>query len=67
MAGTIEVRLHEKAMLTVKEAAAYSNICLHRIQELCKQSDCSFVVKNGNRFLIKRQEFDEWIRELKEI
>ena len=26
MAGTIEVRLHEKAMLTVKEAAAYSNI-----------------------------------------
>ena len=67
MSEIVDLRLNEKAMLTVREAAAYSNIGIHRIQELCKEDNCNFAVKNGNRFLIKRQEFDEWIRNLKEV
>lgn len=67
MAQAIDIRLSEKALLTIKEAAAYSSIGTHRLQELCKEENCDFVVKNGNRFLIKRQEFDEWIRKLKEV
>lgn len=67
MAGKIDVRLNEKAMLTVRECAEYSGLGIHKIQSLCAEPNCKFSVKNGNRFLIKRQEFDEWIRNIKEI
>lgn len=67
MARKIIVPVCEKAMLSVRECAEYSGLGIHKIQNLCTQSDCEFVVKNGNRFLIKREEFDMWVRKLKEV
>ncbi|MBE5885998.1 MAG: helix-turn-helix domain-containing protein [Lachnospiraceae bacterium] len=67
MSEQINVPVAEKAMLTVRECAAYSNLGIHKLQALCSQPDCTFSVKSGNRFLIKRQEFDEWLRGIKEI
>ena len=39
-----KVPIWEKANLTIKEAAEYSNIGINRIEELLKMPSCSFVL-----------------------
>jgi excisionase family DNA binding protein len=57
-----EVPICEKALLTVREAAAYANIGINRLSKVLNEPDCPFVFKNGKRRLVKRQELDEYIR-----
>ena len=48
----------QKVNLTIQEAAEYSNIGQTTIRELLKQKNCNFLLKVGNKQLIKRKEFD---------
>ncbi len=48
--------------LTIKEAAEYSNIGINKIDAMLKQPNCPFVLFVGTRKLVKRQEFEEFIR-----
>lgn len=50
-----------KLNLTKQEAAAYSNIGINRIEELLKQPNCNFVLYVGNKKLVKRKEFEQYI------
>lgn len=50
-----------KLNMTIKEAAAYSNIGINRIEELLKQPKCNFVLYVGNKKLVKRKEFEQYI------
>lgn len=50
-----------KVTLTIKEAAAYSNIGINKIEELLKQPKCNFVLYVGNKKLVKRKEFEQYI------
>ena len=48
--------------LTIKEAAEYSNIGINKIDSMLKQPNCPFVLYVGTRKLVKRKEFEEYIR-----
>lgn len=48
--------------LTIKEAAEYSNIGINKIDSMLKQPNCPFVLYVGTRKLVKRREFEDYIR-----
>lgn len=58
----IQVPIHLKLTLTIKEAAEYSNIGINKIDSMLKEPNCPFVLYVGTRKLVKRREFEEYIR-----
>lgn len=56
------IPIWHKTLLTLEEAAAYSGIGTGKLQELSNDENCSFVVWNGRKRLLKRKELDEFIR-----
>ena len=66
-AKALEIPFWLKVTLTIKEAAAYSNIGINRIEELLKQPKCDFVLYVGNKKLVKRKEFEQYISRSLEI
>ncbi|RAW59243.1 hypothetical protein C4N23_09905 [Faecalibacterium hattorii] len=56
------VPIHLKMTLTIKEAAEYSNIGINKIDSMLRQPNCPFVLYVGTRKLVKRREFEEYIR-----
>ena len=59
-----EVPIAEKALLTIREAADYYNLGLHKLRELTNDEHCPFVLWNGNKRLIKRKAFEEFLNSL---
>lgn len=57
----LEIPFWNKLNLTIKETATYSNIGINRIEELLKQPKCNFVLYVGNKKLVKRKEFEQYI------
>lgn len=55
------VPIHQKLLLTIWEAAAYSNIGVNRINSMLRMDGCPFVFFVGNKKLVKRKEFEEYI------
>ena len=53
-----EVPIHLKVTLTIKEAAAYSNIGINKIDSMMKAPNCPFVLYVGTKKLVKRKEFE---------
>lgn len=66
-AKTLEIPFWLKLTLTIKEAAAYSNIGINKIEKLLKQPNCDFVLYVGNKKLVKRKEFEQYISKNLEI
>lgn len=58
-----EVPIWEKSNLTLDEAAAYSGIGKNKLRELSDERNCSFVLWNGNKRLIKRRGLDKYTDE----
>lgn len=56
-----EVPIWEKSNLTVEEAAAYTGIGINKIREMSNGDNCPFVLWAGNKRLIKRRKFDEYM------
>ena len=56
-----EIPIWEKSNLTLEEAAAYSGIGINKIREISNAKDCDFVLWVGNKRLIRRQRFDQFI------
>ena len=57
----MEVPIHQKQNLTIKEAAEYSNIGINRLEALLSDPHCSVVLYVGKKRLIKRKLFDQFI------
>lgn len=53
--------------MTIVEAAAYSGIGINKLQLLCRNPDCTFALNVGNKKLIKRKEFEDYISKNIEI
>ena len=53
--------IKDKLNLTIKEAVIYSNIGETTIRNLLKERGCPFLLKIGNKQLIKRKEFEQYI------
>ena len=58
-----ELELNEKYMLTVKEAAAYFNIGIKKTRRLAEDNVGVFSVYCGNRYMIIRANFEEYLLE----
>ena len=56
-----EIPIWEKTTLTLTEAAAYSGIGINKLRRLTDKADCTFVLFNGTKRLIKRRKLDEYI------
>ena len=63
----LQVPIHRKQNLTLQEAAVYSNIGVNRLTALMQKDDCNFVLCVGNKRLIKRKLFDEYIENIRLI
>ena len=55
------VPIYRKMALTIREAAEYSNIGINKIDAMLKQPNCPFVLYVGNKKLVKRREFEDFI------
>lgn len=55
------VPIWEKAALTIEEAAAYTGIGENKLRELTQSDDCDYVIWVGNKRLIKRKKFEEYL------
>jgi len=62
-----KVPIHQKIALTIKEAAQYSNIGINKIDQMLRTPNCPFVLYVGTKKLVKRKEFEEFIRSQIEI
>ena len=58
----IYVPIHLKFMLTIREAAEYSNIGINKIDQMLRTPNCPFVLYVGSKKLVKRKEFEEFLR-----
>ena len=56
-----KVPIWKKSNLTLQEAAQYSVIGINKLRQLSETEDCPFVLWNGSKRLIKRQELDKYI------
>lgn len=57
------VPIWHKINLTVEEAAIYSNIGENRIRNYIGDKRCPFALHIGKKTLIKREAFEEFIKE----
>lgn len=58
-----EVPIWEKSNLNLEEAAAYSGIGINKLRDLTSDKNCQFVLWVGNKRLIKRRLFDQYIEQ----
>jgi len=57
-----EVQIKDKVTLSIEEAAAYSGIGVNKIRELTKSPFCDFIICIGQKTLIKRELFEDYIK-----
>ena len=62
-----EVPLWHKTNLSIDEAVAYTGIGRAKLYEMTNREDFPFVLWIGNRRVIKRQVFDEYIANMYSI
>ena len=58
-----EIPIWEKSNLSLEEAAAYSGIGINKLREITNEDRCKFVLGVGNKRLIKRRLFDQFIEQ----
>ncbi len=61
------IPLNEKYTLTIKEAAVYFNIGVKKMRRLAEEHTSSFSIYSGNRYLIIRTKFEEFLVETSTI
>lgn len=59
--NTEKVPISQKLTLTIREAAAYSNIGINKIDSMLRTPGCTFVLFVGTKKLVKRKEFEAYI------
>ena len=63
-----QVQIKDKFCLTIDEAAAYFNIGQKKLRKIVTENlDSGFVIQNGVKFLIKREQFKKYLDALTTI
>ena len=58
----IEIPIWEKYTLTIREAAEYFHIGEKKMRQIVDENmDAKFLLENGNRVMIKRKLFEEYL------
>lgn len=55
------VPVWEKALLTLTEAAEYSNVGINKLRDITNDENCPFVLFVGSKRLIKRKPFEAFL------
>lgn len=55
------VPVWEKALLTLTEAAEYSNVGVNKLRDITNNENCPFVLFVGSKRLIKRKAFEAFL------
>ena len=55
--------IDRKVLLSIREAAEYSNIGINKIDSMLRTPNCPFVLFVGTKKLVKRKEFEQYISE----
>lgn len=55
--------IKEKMLLTASEASKLSGIGINRIYQMTKDDNCPYVIYVGNKRLIKRKKFEEYLNQ----
>lgn len=53
--------IDRKMLLSIREAAEYSNIGINKIDSLLRTPNCPFVLYVGTKKFVKRKEFEEFL------
>ena len=62
MMRTTEIPYWEKYMLTLREAAEYFHIGEKKMRQIVDDNlDANFLLESGNRIMIKRKPFEEYL------
>ena len=61
MVEELQVPIHLKMTLPIKETAAYSNIGINKIDSMLRAPNGPFVLLVRTKKLVKRREFEEYI------
>lgn len=56
-----KVPVWDKANLSLEEAAAYFGIGINKLRDMTNDENCSFVLWNGNKCLIKRKQLERFL------
>ena len=56
-----DIPIWEKSNLTLEEAAAYFGIGINKLRQITDEKGCQFVLWNGNKRLIKRKSFEQYL------
>lgn len=59
--NSIDVKIKDKAFLTIREASEYFGIGQTKIRSLTDQINCDFVLFNGSKRLIKRAKMEKYL------
>lgn len=57
----VSIPIWKKINLTIHEASTYSNIGVSTIRNLLQINGCPFLLKIGNKHLVKRKEFEAYL------
>ena len=58
----VEIPYWENYMLTMREAAEYFHIGEKKMRQIVDENmDADFLLENGNRVMIKRKRFEEYL------
>ena len=57
----LNVPVYKKVLLTVEEASDYSGFGVNKVRNIIKEKNANFVVNNGNKHLIMREKFEQYI------
>ncbi len=56
-----EVEIKDKILLTIEEAAAYSNIGENKLRQMVEERNCDYILHKGKCTLIKRVKFEKYL------
>ena len=56
-----KVEIKDKVLLSINEAAEYSNIGVNKLNEMLRKPNCPFVLFVGTKKLVKRKAFEEFL------
>lgn len=56
-----KIDINKKILLTLEEAAQYSGIGINKLRDISNDETCTFVLWNGSRRMIKREQFEQYL------
>lgn len=67
MKNKISIPIWKKTNLTLEEASAYYGIGVKKLKKMTESEECPFVLWNGTKRLIKREQLNEHLENLNYI